>query len=201
MRLTTRIFATSLLLTSGCNVFTASDNALDAGRVQFVFDGAYSGTFDAGGIRPITDGAFVPFAGADIKESSISRPNYSLTYPEMSLRSFSPQTDTRGHQVWFTILGAERGTFTRTCGFSSGGGTLPPCASIYFAPDDEPRTTLSGGSGPVFTLDSGTVTITALTRDRVRGTFSGKLRNYSETVPVIVSITDGRFDVPVRHIP
>jgi hypothetical protein len=201
MRLTTRIFATSLLLTSGCNVFTASDNALDAGRVQFVFDGAYSGTFDAGGIRPITDGAFVPFAGADIKESSITRPNYSRTYSEMRLHSFSPRTATRGHQVWFTILGAERGTFTQTCTITSPGGTHPPCAMIYFAFEDEPRAAVGGGSTPFFTLDSGTVTITALTRDRVRGTFSGRLQQYSETGSVILSITGGRFDVPVRRIP
>ncbi|HYW06435.1 MAG TPA: hypothetical protein VE913_05740 [Longimicrobium sp.] len=201
MRLTTRILATSLLLTSGCHAFTASENAFDAGGIHFVFDGAYSGTFDAGGIRPIRDGAFVSFAGADIQDVTDRRPGYVFTYPDMRLHSFSPRTDTRGHQVWFTILGAERGTFTRTCGISSGGGTPPPCASIYFTFDDEPRAVLSGGSAPVFTLDSGTVTITALTRDRVRGTFSGKLRDYSATVPVILSITGGRFDLPVRRIP
>jgi|GEM_PF-3061763 len=153
---------------------------------SFVSSGALD--LDAAGV-PV----FGPFAFAVRDESGRS--------DAMLITAFSPGQQPRG-QTTVLFLESARGTGDHSLDYECNPGFGNRCAFGLFAPDVhiENADLQFEPQGEVFVFDTGTLSVTRFTDDRVEGTFSGvgvfiNVATMKESAPV--EVVGGRFEVPI----
>ena len=150
--------------------------------LSFSYDGAASGRYrSSGGVSPGANG--LPGFG----EWAVARAD---SIGGIVVAGLEPTGGGRGNLFILQLRGREPGEYR--CSYQ---GSEPGARKCY-------GTLLVGidlndlsRPGEYYSVDSGTVTVTALTADRIRGTFGVGLRAQGDGSRRI-TVTDGRIDVP-----
>lgn len=190
-----------LVAAAGCGGDSPTEPAALAGSINFAYSGSVTGSFQATGrIDPFRSGPHTDGAAA-------FRHNYSGV-PTLDVVGIKMRTSMRANVLSLSFPGV---TTPQTLPLSdiecpSGGG---PCTlSLFWSAFGIDVPVASGP--PVFFFDAendyhftgGTVTIESVTGRRMTGSFEGT----AETQPLsgspqVITVTNGRFDVPILSFP
>jgi hypothetical protein len=180
-RISAALAAASLAL-AACGDGTGS--SVEPGSLSFTYTGARSGLYSATGtIRRTSDTTFAkqPFAvGA---KGTIQGTSF------VSVLSYRPVTTETGDMVLFDLANV---TGPTTLSLSSACDADDcPFAAIVF--DTDPNA--SEDESDFYVFDSGTLNITSVSGNHLRGTFSGTATEFFGDA--IITVTNGTFDVPL----
>lgn len=161
------------------------DNGVGSGSVSFTYSGARSGSYSAKGeFEKVGTSSFVKksFAtGVSLRDANGD---------VIGILGYVPVTATTGHQAVLVLPPV------------SGGETLeidPTCEGVTFCPlglitfDINPDEQFDDSEGYLFT--GGTVHVTSVANNRLKGTFSGTAVDITGTQTL--TVTNGSFDVPL----
>ncbi|HSU12882.1 hypothetical protein [Longimicrobium sp.] len=162
----------------------STGSSVDPGSLSFTYTGARSGSYSAtGAIVRTSDTTFAkqPFAvGA---KGTLQGQTF------VSILSYRPVTSSTGDMVLFdlanvtgpTVLSLDAGCVADDC----------PFAGIAFDTDPD----ASEDESDFYLFDSGTLSVTAVSGGRIRGTFSGTATEFFGDATI--TVTNGAFDVPL----
>ena len=168
----------------GCKDSTGNNTPIASGSIAFSYTGARTGTFStSGAVLAQNGGGFVKqqFATAvkftDPGQSSIG------------IIGYLPVTAATGNEVIFAFPSSGVGqtlALTETCATAG-------CAIGLIVFDTNPD--LQEDNSVPFFLNSGTLQVSAVSNDRITGTFSGTAADIDgETT---ITVTNGSFDLPL----
>jgi hypothetical protein len=189
MRTRPRILVLSLACLAGlaaCKDSTGSTGD-ESGSLSFTYAGSAAGSFSANGVFPRSSGVpTVQFAAA-IRDTANGE-------PYMALVGFQPTTNGRGHLVEFDFANStapQTLTLDESCYAQD---TLTGCAVALVGLNYDLSTGSSVAGEESYFFDSGTFTVSSVSADHVRGTFTGHATDVD--TGHTIDVTGGQFDVP-----
>jgi hypothetical protein len=176
--------AVAVLASCGSDSPTGPDLDPDEGLLTFDYSGAVQGEFSARG------GASLTLPHTKAYAEALREVGYS------GIQAGYPRTNGRLDAV--TLVG-NFDFSERTVPACVAGTQVPLCMTIRVFLDTDGFSDRQPGERFFTVATSGTIRIDRVTDTRVRGTFSGTLRDplTNETIQV----TNGRFDLPLRDLP
>lgn len=194
MSMRRRCLALGLVMMAGCDSPSAAERFDPVGTLSFSYQGAISGSFQATGEMEISDGTIpAPVTGATAYRED----------ERISLLAYQARGSTRGDAFGLLLGQAEPGTLAlNALGCQQQGAA--DCRVGVFIPDVDaaelPATTdPSGLAEKTYVLALGSVNVTARSRHRIKGTFTGVALLASDPTPqTAVNVTGGTFDLPIR---
>jgi hypothetical protein len=177
--------ATAVAVLASCSDSpTGPDLDPGEGLLTFEYTGAVQGEFSARGGEQLTQPPTTPYAEA-LREVGFS-----------GIQAGYPRANGRLDAV--TLVG-NFDFSERTVPACVPGTQVPLCMNIRVFLDTDGFSDRQPGERFFTVATSGTIRIDRVTETRVRGSFSGTLRDplTNETIQV----TDGRFDLPLRDFP
>ena len=176
--------AAATVALAGCKDSTAPSAPITAGSLAFTYTGARSGTFSTSGA--VVAGASGGFAKQQFATAvKFTNPGQS----SIGIIGYLPVTAATGNEVILAFPASGIGqtlTLTDTCATAG-------CAIGLILFDTNPD--LNEDSSVTFFLTSGTLQVSAVTNERITGTFSGTAED--EAGVQTLTVTDGTFDLPL----
>lgn len=163
------------------------------GTVSFTYDGARSGTFVASGVMEPPDSAVAaPVTGATAVRSE----------GLVSVVAFRSGTDDHG-DLFFMNLGEVTGAGTLQLGvLDCDQASAATCRTGMFIPEVSLASLAEFDPlvirDKAYVFSTGTVTVTAKTQLRIRGTFEGTAKQAVEDPLEGTLLISGSFDLPIR---
>jgi len=180
-RIAAALAAASLAL-AACGDGTGS--SVEPGSLSFTYTGARSGSYSATGIiRRTSDTTFAkqPFAvGA---KGSLQGTSF------VSVLSYRPVTAETGDMVLFDLANVT-GPTTLSLSSSCDADDCPFAAIVF---DTDPNA--SEDESDFYVFESGTLNVTSVSGNHLRGTFSGTATEFFGDATI--TVTNGTFDVPL----
>jgi hypothetical protein len=182
-----------LAMMAGCDSPSAAERFNPVGTLSFSYQGAVSGSFQATGEMEISDGTIpTPVTGATAYREDEG----------ISLLAYQARGSSRGDAFALLLGKAEVGTLALN-GLACQQQGAADCRVGVFLPDvdvaDLPAATdPSGLTEKTYVLALGSVNVTARSRLRIKGTFTGIALLASDPTPRTAINVSGTFDLPIR---
>jgi hypothetical protein len=176
--------AAATLALVGCKDSTGNDTPIAAGSLSFTYTGARSGSYSTSGAVLAQNG------GGFVKQQFATAVRF--TQPgqnSVGVIGYVPVTPSTGNEVIFAFPSSGIGqtvAFTDNCNTTG-------CALGLIVFDTNPD--LQEDNSVPFFLTSGTLQVSAVTNDRITGTFSGTAEDVAGVQTI--TVTNGSFDLPL----